>query len=464
MKQGRRGISDKSGTGTPGPCENASPSLPVSKEADVKPRFEVSVDSRGAALNKADQSGGGVRSDQHFVFLDQCRGVAIILVFLCHCTRFGGALNAGLYDPVAFIGQLFSGKISPSTLLEFICFYPLRTGWSGVAIFFVVSGFCIHLTYSQSSKPDLIAFYIRRFFRLYPPYFPAVLVFGLFFPYSRLLFERWTDSIRVIAHLLLFHNLSEAFGGISASYWTIPVEAQLYVLFPALLLLVRRYSFAKALWIVGTIQFSLQTITALAFGLYHLPPFWISASPFFYWYSWSIGAAICDAYLKGKPLPLKTVSPWFWLIAAFATSGFAAHEFSFAFFALATASLLARRLAAESSEEPASFFGRFLRFTGIYSYSIYLIHQPIIVFVTENYKRLFPGLEYNTWAMFFAALSSWLIVFSAAALMYYLVEKPSISLGKRLLAARSQRLIQRSLGTMTSPLKVFSGKRTGAMS
>ena len=396
---------------------------------------------------------------EHFVFLDQCRGVAIILVFLCHCTlnfNPSGALAAGLYDPLRFIGQVLSGKTSLTTLIEFLCFYPCRTGWSGVAVFFVVSGFCIHLSYSQSPRPDFIGFYIRRFFRLYPPYFLAILAFGLFFPYSRLLFERWQDWVRLFAHLFLCHNLSVALGGISASYWTIPVEAHLYVLFPVLLLLVRRYSFAKALWIVGIIQFSLQVITALSFGLSRPPPFWISASPFYYWFSWSIGAALVDAYLKGRPLPFRGISPWLWVIAAFATSAFAAHEFTFAFFALATASLLARRLAGNAPDEQLGFFGRFLRVTGIYSYSIYLIHQPLVVAITENYKRLFPAIEDSPGLMFSAALSSWLIIFPLGALIHYLVERPSISLGKRLLSARSQRLTRRSSGGMAPAVDVLS--------
>lgn len=407
-------------------------------------------------MSRADQS-TETRANRHFVFLDQCRGVAIILVFLCHCTlNFTGALNVGFHDPSSFIGQAFSGKISFPILLEFISFYPCRAGWSGVAIFFVVSGFCIHLSYSQSSKPDLTAFYIRRFFRLYPPYLLAVLVFGLFFPYSRLLFERWSDWVRLIAHVVLCHNFSVSLGAISPSYWTIPVEAQLYVLFPVLLILVRRYSFRKALWIVGIIQFSLHIVTALLFDVDRRPPFWISTSPFFYWFSWSIGAATADAYLKGQPLPFQNISPWFWSIMGIATSAFSAHEFSFTFFALATASLLARRLAKNSANEALSLFGRFLQMTGMYSYSIYLVHHPLVVWVCENYRRLLPGIENNPGLMFSAALSSWLLIFPLSALVYYLVEKPSISFGKRLLRARSQHLGDRSSSTITPAIDAMS--------
>ena len=401
----------------------------------------------------------GPRATAHLGFVDQLRGVAILAVFLIHCTTF----NASLFDPLGFIGQVFSGKATVSQVIDFLCFYPCHLGWSGVAIFFVVSGFCIHLSYSQPGKPDLIGFYIRRFFRIYPAYLVAVLVFGLFVPYSRLDIHQWQNWMRLLAHLLLCHNLSFSLGGISGSYWTIPVEAQLYLLYPVLLLFVRRYSFGRALWIVGLVEFSLQITTALAFNLLQPPQYWISASPiyylfssspFYYWFSWSIGAAICDDYLKGKPSPLQKIPPWLWLIGAVATSGFVAHEFSFAFFALATASLLSRHLSRQAAEAPPSLFGRFLRVTGTYSYSIYLIHGPIIDVVKENFKLLLPGLANNIWAMFFATLSSWLIIFPLAALMYYTVEKPCISLGKRLLKARSQRQTQLARNSVLKPLGV----------
>jgi peptidoglycan/LPS O-acetylase OafA/YrhL len=405
------------------------------------------------------------RAHQHLTFLDQSRGAAIILVLLCHCTlNFNGVLNDGLYDPVKFLGQLLTGKISPSIFFEFLFFYPCRhCGWLAVAAFFVISGFCIHLSYSQSAKPDLTAFYIRRFFRIYPPYFLALLGFAFLFPYSQILFSRWSDWIRLLAHLLLVHNLSVNLGAVSASYWTIAVETQLYLLFPILLLLVRRYSFTKALWIIGTIQFSLQAITAVLFGLYHLPPFLISASPFFYWFSWSIGAALCDAYLKGQPLPFRRVPPWLWFILAMATSGFAAHEFCFPFFALASVSLFARFLEHNAladnnaSEEPVSRCGEFLRITGTYSYSIYLIHHPLLIAVTENYKRLFPGIENHPFLMFGAGLSSALIIFPLGGLCYHFLEKPSIQFSKSWLQRRSQRRTQLTSPEMSAAGGVFPG-------
>jgi peptidoglycan/LPS O-acetylase OafA/YrhL len=286
----------------------------------------------------------------------------------------------------------------------------------------------------------------------------AVLGFGLLFPYSRLLFDRWEDWVRLFAHVLLCHNFSSvALVAISPAYWSIAVEAQLYLLFPALLLLVRRYSFSKVLWITAIIELSLHFISLVWYLLHHTVPFWIVDSPFYYWFSWSIGAAIADAHLKGEKLPFQRISPWSWLLAAIATSAFSGHEFSFTFFALASASLMARRLTVDSSSsQPRSVVGRFLALTGTYSYSIYLIHHPLVIAVAATYQRFFPGIENHPMWMFSAALSAWVLIFPLSALVYHTVEKPSIALGKRLLKARSRRLVRPASTTITPTFGTMS--------
>ena len=58
-------------------------------------------------------------------------------------------------------------------------------GYIGVFLFFVISGFCIHLQWAKSQaqgQPQSIkfgAFWKRRFRRLYPPYLIALALFLL---------------------------------------------------------------------------------------------------------------------------------------------------------------------------------------------------------------------------------------------------------------------------------------------
>src|ERR1041384_5925331 len=77
-----------------------------------------------------------------------------------------------------------SQKALPNNVLQ----YPFRVvqsvsslGYIGVFLFFVISGFCIHLQWARSTaagvKPEIrfSPFWKRRIRRLYPPYLIALL-------------------------------------------------------------------------------------------------------------------------------------------------------------------------------------------------------------------------------------------------------------------------------------------------
>jgi peptidoglycan/LPS O-acetylase OafA/YrhL len=372
----------------------------------------------------------------HIPILDDCRGIAIFLVFLRHCEAFLPAWwDHALDRPWEFASDVFSGKADLGAVIAYLILFPGHLGWVALPIFFVVSGFCIHLSYCQTSRPSLKAFYVRRFFRIYPAYFVALLVFATVFPWSRLSFTKLTGWAQLGAHVFQFHNFFEtSLYAVNASYWTIAIEVQLYLLFPLLLLFARRFSYTWLLVGLGAIEISLHTFSALfCYAPGHFPPAWLRASPFFFCFSWALGAALADAYLSRKPLPFSRVHPAIWLVPAVLTSPIPAHEFSFTFFSLATAGILSRHLSGDPVDERKSILGRFIRRTGLYSYSIYLIHGPIVIALTFLYETAFRGIENNPFLILGAALSTWIVIFPVSALMYNWVEKPGIALGKKVL-------------------------------
>src|SRR5580693_3759514 len=157
---------------------------------------------------------------KHLDLLDYTRAVAIISVVGFHCLVAIGA-QAYWKTWVRDLNLPFSGFLA----------LPLNLGFLGVAAFFVVSGFCIHLSFQQQGR-KYSDFYIRRFFRIYPPYLAAVLLFAFLFPKTCLSFSgvAASDSWRqLICHLLLIHNLwPGTYMGINPSFWRLAVEAQLY--------------------------------------------------------------------------------------------------------------------------------------------------------------------------------------------------------------------------------------------
>lgn len=105
---------------------------------------------------------------QHYPFLDGIRGIAILWVFLFH------SLGASYgWDHFPWNG-LFRSFDEPRSL---VVLFPLSLGGLGVAIFFAVSGFCIHLSHLRNREKGWTYFFYRRFFRIYPAYLVAILIF-----------------------------------------------------------------------------------------------------------------------------------------------------------------------------------------------------------------------------------------------------------------------------------------------
>ncbi len=364
-----------------------------------------------------------------------------MLVFLYHIASPRSGLESEISRPWVMIFHAFRTNASflaqirsaGAILLIYICSF----GWCGVAIFFLVSGFCIHLSFCQSSNRTMTGFYIRRFFRIYPPYIIALLIFATLFPASRLAFTMLTQWAQLVTHLLLIQNCSHLFVmAIVPDYWSIAVEAQLYLLFPLMLLAVRRWRWRKTLLALAVVEFTLNTICIVCASRGLAAPSWLSRSPFIFWFSWSIGAAIADAYLNRWPLPFQKTSPALWLFAALGASlsPIPLHEFSFTFFALFTGATLCRKLGNPAPVLPSQgLFAHYLRTTGRWSYSLYLIHHPILIAVVSFYRGRFPEFMEHPLLSFAVGLSSWIIIFPLSGLMYHFVERPSIAIGKKAL-------------------------------
>ena len=94
---------------------------------------------------------GGALVDRHIPELDGLRGVAILLVVICH------------YAPGV-------PGITPGSIPAYLLAPILRLGWSGVDLFFVLSGFLIGsmLLRLPEQRAPLRSFYVRRAARTLP--------------------------------------------------------------------------------------------------------------------------------------------------------------------------------------------------------------------------------------------------------------------------------------------------------
>jgi peptidoglycan/LPS O-acetylase OafA/YrhL len=132
--------------------------------------------------------------------------------------------------------------------------YPLLFGFAGVPLFFVLSGFCIHLRWAQAAaagdKPLLrfFPFWKRRFHRLFPPYLAALALSIIAVALLGRLRAEWFTAWDVGLHLLLLHNFSWATAySFNNPFWTLGIEEQLYLAYFLLVPLRARWGWPRTL-------------------------------------------------------------------------------------------------------------------------------------------------------------------------------------------------------------------------
>lgn len=364
----------------------------------------------------------------HLAGLDIARGIAILLVLVFH------TMDAALgVNRLSWAGWWPDFAHTPKTLLAVL---PVAFGWSGVAVFFAVSGFCIHLSAERSTGAKWESFFIRRFFRIYPPYLLAVCFFAFVFPSTRYGEATLGHAAQVGSHLLLAHNFhTRLVCGINPSFWSIAVEVQLYLLYPLLLLGVKRWGWARTLLAAGAIEGTLRLCDYL-----WTFPCYVNTSPFYYWLSWAAGAKLADDHVHGQPLFLSRL-PWqpFAALTAFAFFCRPLEAFSFLLVALTTVRLLGASLAAPAGSAPPSLSARALSGLGAISYSLYLLHQPLLSSAAQAVKGAFPPGAVHPLLLFAGGLLLCVPITALAWLFYRAVEQPSIAWGKRVLQRRRSR-------------------------
>ena len=149
-------------------------------------------------------------------------------------------------------------------------------GFLGVDIFFVISGFLItsSVFYKLSNNDfSLLSFYKRRFLRIVPPLL-FVCIFTLIIGYFLLFPEVYKElNIEVANTLLFIGNFRFANSGgyfaldssdkLLLHTWYLAVTIQFYILFPLIVLLLKKVFSLKRLPLAVTVVFILLTVTSV---------------------------------------------------------------------------------------------------------------------------------------------------------------------------------------------------------
>jgi peptidoglycan/LPS O-acetylase OafA/YrhL len=272
---------------------------------------------------------------------------------------------------------------------------PLWAGWFiygrfAVVVFIVLSGFSLALSPARHGwRLDGVSrFALRRARRILPPYW-AALVFSLAVAWLVVPppGQGAPNAKSVVVNGLLVQNLVGA-PSPNRSFWSIAVEAQLYVVFPLLLLMVRRWG---AIVMVATVTLVVATVGILGPHVARLNVFVIQSPPDL---AALFAVGVLAAGIVGASGGRRSW-PWAWLALAAAAPVIATIWWQGSVWTLdhlfwvdltlgpAVGCLLAGLVTGHPAPLLRLLDARPMRNLGSSSYSLYLTHGPIVVLVYE---------------------------------------------------------------------------------
>lgn len=246
--------------------------------------------------------------------LDAMRGVAALFVVTYHAL--------GVAPQTAFSGwQWWMPKVTG---------YVVHFAFAGIYLFFVISGFCIHLFWAKArasgiDKPviNFVLFWKRRVRRLYPPYFAALMLYLCYQAYKTPVQLTGSYLWDVGLHLFMLHNLdARTTYSINAAFWTLAIEEQLYLAYFLLLFLRIRYGWARTLLICVAARIGWLIIgrcLSLSLGM-TIPVTEAAATN---WFIWALGALSVEAALGITKLPAWCYKLSFAAVALLCAAGLA---------------------------------------------------------------------------------------------------------------------------------------------
>jgi peptidoglycan/LPS O-acetylase OafA/YrhL len=371
-------------------------------------------------------------SDVRYRLLDPLRGIAALWVFAFHY-----GFSASMRETAPWAVKLFG------------------VGNLGVPMFFVISGYCMIASVRLAIRDDepVAAFLQRRALRIYPPFWCSLVVVaalpfvmeaisalktGSFVPPSSLgnanygfLNYRVLDWLRVGTLTQVFaplaasesQNLQSKFTSINAVYWTLAIEFQFYLVM------------AIAVGLRSRAVQWLGLVTVLSAPIAYTG-LWRTVGVFLpYWPMFAVGILLYFMLERGISCPrlfgrshrivagsaIVALAGWF---AASVLAGYSAGELPFAVgFALALWLLHAfdgDYVRGLTTGDRAAWIGlATLRYLGLMSYSLYLLHGRLQFLAQQVARQILPqGIAFD--------LTAIALTCGICFVFYYSCERPFI--------------------------------------
>jgi peptidoglycan/LPS O-acetylase OafA/YrhL len=353
-----------------------------------------------------------MKKQDYYPYLDRLRALCAIYVVLQHIV-----LQFQFLD---FYDMPFLKRLS----ITFVSF-----GHLAVNFFIVLSGFCLSIPLIKQNEFKLsggiLKFYKKRVRRIVIPYYFA-LAFSLVLIWTLIGSKTGThwdisipvDYVDIIAHFLLVHDIFIRTGAaINHAFWSISVECRIYILFPFILWVWRRFGIGMCIISAVLISIILFIVCGYLDSKYKLGLAFFNdgVNPYIILFVLGMVAAEISLGTNKAISFLKTKIPWglltliliFVVAVAIRKSSKSRFIYLFEFIDVLFGVLVMCFLVMVNGTK-YEWLRRMLSFKplvfiGTFAYSIYLMHAPLIQLIWQyliNPLKLSALAEYYLMALF----------------------------------------------------------------
>jgi peptidoglycan/LPS O-acetylase OafA/YrhL len=370
---------------------------------------------------------------EKLAFIDALRGLAALMVVACHVA----------YIPFPNL------PVSP-TLLRLI-----NSGKAGVVLFFIISAFTLCLSFelrkSDFTPAQIRDFYLRRLFRILPLFLISIPIAWardfIVYDYARPLPQALASSMSIF--------IPNDYNGLVWASWTLGVELLFYLLFPfvfrirnslgralfGLTAAILAYLFTSILIATHAVQavplrlkeFHYQALALLdsdiRFSILHNLQFFMLGTVFYYLYRdyVAVGALSRGA---GRFLTATGLSSFilfvFFYPRSIETVLYGRNLFigvSFFLFVLGCSVYQSRLVV-----------NRWIVSLGLISYSLYLLHPPLIALFLPLFLRIYALSIPATISYLLCLLITLAVLFPVSAFAFRYIEKPGMAFGEEFIS------------------------------
>jgi peptidoglycan/LPS O-acetylase OafA/YrhL len=352
-------------------------------------------------------------------YIDALRGFAVIGVILVHCAQVGGNNYPFLIE------NLF------------------RNGAMGVQLFFMVSAFTLFLSYNGRKNLEnntKLNFFIRRFFRIAPLYYVAI----LYYLYQNGMGARptlgdinYVSQGNILSNFFFVHGLNPQWiNSIVPGGWSISVEMFFYCLMP---FLAKKITNTNRALLFFTITLLIKILSDFVItNIHHSNDSGYWSNFIFYYFPtqfpiFAIGILLY--FIITQKEILATINVKYVFIAGLILLIHQMLEHNSAHIAFSIVYIIFIVALANSSNK--FIVNKFFVYLGKLSFSLYLFHFAAIYWMGKwGLVDIISSARVSTSLVNFAIRFSILLIFSiiGANVLYLLIEKPFLSLGKKLIA------------------------------